>query len=110
MEVIYGSVICEGMKSNNWKRMHGVPLKTKVKNQCGEDIIIWVPNKYVSKRSKKKQKKAHFQNSFNPMVESYLSDKPDLKRIYRRYGYMYRKYRRKFGERIPMKLKFRNKL
>ena len=31
MDIIYGDVIAHGIKSNNWKRMHGIPLKANAK-------------------------------------------------------------------------------
>lgn len=27
MDIMYGDTVVEEIKSNNWKRMHGVPLK-----------------------------------------------------------------------------------
>ena len=37
MEFSYGNIKVDGIKSNNWKRMHGIPLKTKAKLK--KDII-----------------------------------------------------------------------
>lgn len=35
MEFTYGNIKVDGIKSNNWKRMHGLPLKTKAKDPFG---------------------------------------------------------------------------
>lgn len=92
MEFTYGNIKVNGIKSNNWKRMHGLALKTKAKDPFGGQLIGLSANKYVSKRSKKKRRKANFRGCFNPFVESSLPE--EAKRIYHRYGYMPRKYKR----------------
>lgn len=79
--------------------MHGIPLKARAKTLYDGEVIRF-SNKYVSKRSRKKQKKAHFRSCFNPIVEQELCDNPILRKYYHRYGYMkkrYKKYCRKIS-------------
>lgn len=99
IEIIYGGIICHGTKSNNWKKMHGIPLKAKGRTQYGGKIIQ-IPISYVSKRNRKKQKKAHFRSSYNQIAEKTLENKPNIKRLYHRYGYMKKKYRKKLKSNI----------
>lgn len=97
--ITYGDVVCQEYKSKNWKRMHGIPLKTKGITDFG-GIVVHIDcfNKYISPRSKKKRKKHHFRRTLNPIVESFFEDKPDAKCIYHRYGYMKKKCKRKLRE------------
>lgn len=96
MKYMYGNVVCDTLKSNNWKKMHGIPLKTKARTENGCNIfkIFKISEKYVSKRSKKKRAKAHFRCCFNPIIESQLENNPKAKQIYHRYGYMKKKCRK----------------
>lgn len=94
IKYMYGNVVCDTIKSNNWKKMHGIPLKTKARTENGCNIFK-ITEKYVSKRSKKKRAKAHFRCCFNPIIESQLENNPKAKRIYHRYGYMKKKCKKK---------------
>lgn len=89
MEFTYGNIKVNGIKSNNWKRMHGLALKTKAKDTFGGQLISLSANKYVSKRSRKKRRKARFRGCFNPFIEGSMSE--EAKRIHHRYGYMPKK-------------------
>ncbi len=85
------------IKSNNWKRMHGIPLKAMKVNKNGVRLTISSP-KYVSRRSQKKKKKAHFRRSFSFIVAMQLKDNPKawkIYQIYHRYGYMKKKCKKK---------------
>ena len=96
MEIMYGNMACEGIKSNNWKRMHGIPLKTKGRTENGYMVIpLNLLSTYISKRSKKKFRKFLFRRSINLIIESAFENKPDEKRIYHRYGYMKKKCKKK---------------
>lgn len=35
MEILYDKTICNEKKSNNWKRMHGIPMKATEKTISG---------------------------------------------------------------------------
>ena len=93
-KIMYGDVACNEMKSKNWKKMHGIPLKTNGITEFG-GVVIKLKKGYISKRSKKKRKKYHFRGTLNLIVESTLANKPDEKRIYHRYGYMKKTYKKK---------------
>ena len=82
-------------KSNNWKKMHGVPLKSKGINILRMYFCALVQSEYVSKRSKKKQKKAHFRHSLNICKLIELEHDPNSIRIYNRYGYAPKKMMKK---------------
>ena len=94
MNILYGKELCNGIKSNNYKKMHGIPMKAKGATIFGGEIVTLSP-RYVSSRSKKKQNKARFRGSFNMMKELEHQDKPMEKRIWHRYGYMPKVYRKK---------------
>ena len=82
--------------SNNWKRMHGVPLKAHPRLNGYRICSVRLDNRYVSKRSRKKQKKIRFRGCFfYQITEAGLHDNPKLQRIYYRYGAWRKKLRKK---------------
>jgi len=92
---VYDYLKCESLKSNNWKKMHGIPLKSKKMNIYGVCIYSLVQSEYLSKRSKKKIKKEHFRHSVNICKLTELEHNPNSIRIYNRYGYARKKMMRK---------------
>ena len=96
MDIMYGDTVVEEIKSNNWKRMHGVPLKAHPRLNGYRICSVRLDNRYVSKRSRKKQKKIRFRGCFfYQITEAGLHDNPKLKRIYHRYGAWRKKLRKK---------------
>lgn len=95
MEILYDKIICNEKKSNNWKRMHGIPVKATERTVSGAHIFFdSLDSTYVSRRSRKKQRKAHFRSAYNEIVAVVCVEDLELYRIYRRYAYMRRKYKR----------------
>lgn len=64
MDIMYGDTVVKEIKSNNWKRMHGVPLKAHPRLNGYRICSVRLDNRYVSKRSRKKQKKIRFRGVF----------------------------------------------
>lgn len=94
MEILYDKKICNEKKSNNWKRMHGIPMKATEKTISGVHIFEGrLDPGYVSRRSRKKQKKSHFRSGYSEIAAICIG-KLKLNRIYHRYGYMRKKYKR----------------
>ena len=58
-------------ESNNWKKMHHIPIKSKTINGCKIKIIKL--NEYCSPRSKKKKKKFCLKHCFTPNWEDILA-------------------------------------
>lgn len=58
-------------KSNNWKKMHHIPIKSKTIN--GYEIKIIKLNEYCSPRSKKKKKKFRLKHCFTPNYKDILA-------------------------------------
>ena len=58
-------------KSNNWKKMHHIPIKSKTIN--GYEIKIIKLNEYCSPRSKKKMKKFRLKHCFTPNYKDILA-------------------------------------
>lgn len=58
-------------ESNNWKKMHHIPIKSKTIN--GYEIKIIKLNEYCSPRSKKKKKKFRLKHCFTPNWEDILA-------------------------------------
>ena len=98
-QFFYGTTECNGIKSNNWKKMHGIPLKAKCQASLNGQVLgttVVIPlDEYVSKRSIKKRKKYRFRHSWNILKAIELQNNPELKRIYNRYGYSRKKMKRK---------------
>lgn len=100
MDIMYGDTVVEEIKSNNWKRMHGVPLKAHPRLNGYRICSVRLDNRYVSKRSRKKQKKIRFRGCFfYQITEAGLHDNPKLKRIYYRYGAWRKKLRKKISRK-----------
>lgn len=99
-EYYYGTVKVDNIKSNNWKKLHNIPIKSKCKvgtiygDPIGAVVVLSL-NKYVSKRSLKKKKKQKFRYSWNILKAIALQNRPDLQRLYHRYGYSSKKLKRK---------------
>lgn len=62
-------------RSNNWKKMHHIPIKSKTIN--GYKIIRFKLD-YYSSRSRKKQKKYHMRHYFNPNQRAVILDDCDF--------------------------------
>lgn len=107
MKILYGDIACDGIKSHNYKRLHSIPMHTKPRTKDGAIIYCLNIDQYLSKRSKKKRKKAHFRHSFNPLTESVLKGNPRAARLWHRYGYMKKILRRK-AKCLGIKLLFHN--
>lgn len=104
MDIMYGDTVVEEIKSNNWKKMHGVPLKAHPRLNGCRICSVRLDNRYVSKRSRKKQKKIRFRGCFfYQIIEAGLHDNPKLKRIYHRYGAWRKKFRKKIVRQIVEK-------
>lgn len=103
MDIMYGDTVVEEIKSNNWKRMHGVPLKAHPRLNGCRICSVRLDNRFVSKRSRKKQKKMLFRGCYNPIAEDALRDDLKLKRIYHRYGAWRKKLRKKISIGIAEK-------
>ena len=74
--------------------MHGIPMKATEKTISGVHIFEGrLDPGYVSRRSRKKQKKSHFRSGYNEIAAICIG-KLKLNRIYHRYGYMQRRYKR----------------
>ena len=58
-------------KSNNYKKMHHIPIKSKIIN--GYEIKIIKLNEYCSPRSKKKKEKFRLKHCFTPNWEDILA-------------------------------------
>lgn len=100
MDIMYGDTVVEEIKSNNWKRMHGVPLKAHPRLNGYRICSVRLDNRYVSKRSRKKQKKIRFRGCFfYQITEAGLHDNPKLQRIYYRYGAWRKKLRKKISRK-----------
>lgn len=99
MDIIYGDVIAHGIKSNNWKRMHEIPLKANPRFKGGKIFTYFFDGRYVSKRSRKKRKKMHFRGCINPSIEYELHNNPKFARIYHRYGAWRKKLRKKISRK-----------
>lgn len=96
----YGAIEINKMKSNNWKKLHGIPIKAKCKVAITDGdlpgtVVAWSLNEYISKRSVRKRKKYRFRHTWNIFKAIELQNKPELQRIYNRYGYSRKKMRRK---------------
>lgn len=94
MLIIYEDKKCNEFKTKNWKKMHNICKKTIPRNKYNEKLLLFDFNsKYISKRNKKKK------NSFNNKLDitklMQLADKPEIYRIYKRYGYMPKIFKRK---------------
>ena len=66
------------------------------RNKYNEKLLLFDFNsKYISKRNKKKKKKNSFNNKLDITKLMQLADKPEIYRIYKRYGYMPKIFKRK---------------
>ena len=76
--------------------MHNVCKKAVPKNKNNEKLLLLDFNsKYISKRNKKKKKKNSFNNKLDITKLMQLADKLEIYRIYKRYGYMPKIFKRK---------------
>jgi len=96
----YGKREVNEKKTNNWKKWHGIPIKANC-NACLPNgdilgpVVVFPLEENGPKRSTKKRKKHHFRHTWNAVKAIELQDKPELWRIYNRYGYTRKKLRRK---------------
>ena len=96
MQLIYEDKKCNEFKTKNWKKMHNICKKTIPRNKYNEKLLLFDFNsKYISKRSKKKKNKNSFKSKLNIINLIQLEDKPEIYRIYKRYGYMPKIFKRK---------------
>lgn len=96
MLIIYEDKKGNEFKTKNWKKMHNVCKKAVPKNKNNEKLLLLDFNsKYISKRNKKKKKKNSFNNKLDITKLMQLADKPEIYRIYKRYGYMPKTFKRK---------------
>lgn len=96
MLIIYEDKKGNEFKTKNWKKMHNVCKKAVPKNKNNEKLLLLDFNsKYISKRNKKKKKKNSFNNKLDITKLMQLADKPEIYRIYKRYGYMPKIFKRK---------------
>lgn len=96
MLIIYEDKKGNEFKTKNWKKMHNVCKKAVPKNKNNEKLLLLDFNsKYISKRSKKKKNKNSFKSKLNIINLVQLEDKPEIYRIYKRYGYMPKTFKRK---------------
>ncbi len=96
MQLIYEDKKYNEFKTKNWKKMHNICKKAIPRNKYNEKLLLFDFNsKYISKRNKKKKKKNSFNNKLDITKLMQLADKPEIYRIYKRYGYMPKIFKRK---------------
>ena len=101
MQLIYEDKKYNEFKTKNWKKMHNICKKAIPRNKYNEKLLLLDFNsKYISKRNKKKKKKNSFKSKLNVINLIQLEDKPGIYRIYKRYGYMPKTFKRKLKRKV----------
>lgn len=106
-KIICDNKHCNEFKTRNWKKMHNICKKSIPKNKYNEKLLLFnFDSKYISKRSKKKKSKNLFKNKLDIITlmqlndKLQLNDKPEIYRIYKRYGYMPKTFKRKLKRKL----------